>query len=145
MHRQTLQSETRPGFLAGTRDGPHLLCAGRDRTSRRFLAEALRASGMSVTEAGETAEVLDRVARTFLTGKWREPLDLVLTDARKEGLQALLPIASLREVDWATPIVVIVSAGETDVIEEAKRLGASAILETPFRLSDLVRLLMSVI
>ena len=119
----------------------NILCAGRDRLSRKILAEALQSEGMAVSEASDTAEVLDRVARTFLSGRWREPLDFVIADARHDGLQALEPIASLRKVDWATPILIIVPSGDDELLEEAKRLGAAAIIEAPFRIPDLVRLL----
>ena len=120
---------------------PTVLCSGRDRLARRILAQALRMEGIAVSEASDTTEVLDRVARTFLSGRWREPLDLVITDARQDGLQALEPIASLRRVDWATPILVIVPADDAELFAEAERLGAAAILEAPFRVPDLVRLL----
>jgi DNA-binding NtrC family response regulator len=66
----------------------------------------------------------------------REPAELVVIDASQHPSVAMALLEALRAADGAVPVIVIVGAG-SEAPDEAKRLGAEVVLESPLDVSRL--------
>jgi DNA-binding NtrC family response regulator len=116
------------------RDEVRVLVIDDEPLIRWSCAETLTASGFPVIEgdSGETAvSVLagpDRGAEVVL-------LDLILPDTRDLSLLALL-----RRLVPAVPIILMTAFPTPELVTEAQRLGAFAVVEKPFDLNGLVPL-----
>jgi DNA-binding NtrC family response regulator len=101
---------------------------------RWSCAETLMASGFAVIEGerGETAVAVlanpNRVATVVL-------LDLILPDSRDLSLLALL-----RRLAPAVPVILMTAFPTPELVTEAQRLGAFAVVEKPFDVNGLVPL-----
>lgn len=100
-----------------------------EESSRRTLAEALRAEGCSVFEAGDGVAGLEIAAR--------EPLDLVVLDLVLPRLDGEHVLARLRPSNDVAVIVVSAKRGEDDRVA-ALDLGADDYLVKPFSVRELV-------
>jgi DNA-binding response OmpR family regulator len=106
-----------------------------DDLLRGLLRSAFTRAGWSVSEARDGSEGLASYART--------PVDVVITDIlmpEKEGLE------TIRELNAQSPgvkIIAISGGGKglnLDVLDIAKRFGATVTLEKPFDLEKLLEL-----
>ena len=101
---------------------------------RWSLTESLSAAGYQVLEAATAVEALrmiDSAARDLSL----VVLDLKLPDSSDLGL--------LRQVKRLAPdcrVILITAHGTSDQLDEARRLGASDVLEKPFDLGNFVDL-----
>jgi len=97
---------------------------------RVILGIMLAAAGHQVSEAssGEAAvAALDR-----------EPVDLVISDIRMDGMSGLDLLAVIRERDLGCPVVFITAFATLDSAVEALRLGAADYLPKPFAEKDVL-------
>jgi CheY-like chemotaxis protein len=115
---------------------PRLLLAEDDFELRTMLAQNLRKDGYQVIEAKDGAQLVD-LLRSWLVERRAEPIDLVVSDNRMPGWSGLEFLRSLRQADWAIPVVLITAFGDEDLHREARRLGAAAVLDKPFDVEDL--------
>jgi CheY-like chemotaxis protein len=119
--------------------GARILLAEDDREMRLLVAEALRRDGWDVTEAWDGAHLLDMVFRHGYSGR----VAVVISDVRMPGISGLDVLAAIRRRDAAVPVVLITAFGSGDVRTEARRLGATAVLDKPFTLDKLRNLVAS--
>jgi FixJ family two-component response regulator len=54
------------------------------------------------------------------------------------GLTGLEVLAGLRKRDQSTPVILITAFGDEQTHAEAKRLGATAVIDKPFDTADLL-------
>lgn len=103
----------------------------------RSLSFALRAEGMEVTgvHSGEDA---------FLEVR-KNPFDVILLDLRLPGADGMEVLTSLRNLDIATPVVMISAHGDTRAAVKAVKTGAADYLSKPFELDELVHTINTVI
>ena len=121
-----------------------VLLAEDDPDMRWVLAWTLRQDGYEVVEV-EDGTGLEAVIRAATEGAYgAEPVDLVVSDVRMPGKSSLEVLRELRRVDWVVPIVLVTAFGSAEVHEEARRLGVRAVLNKPFNLDRLRRLLRSI-
>ena len=66
----------------------------------------------------------------------RESAELVVIDASRHPTLAMASFESLRATDGTVPVIVIAGVG-TDTHDEAKRLGAEVVLDSPLDISRL--------
>jgi DNA-binding NarL/FixJ family response regulator len=79
------------------------------------------------------------VASQLLYSKGSQGIvDLIVTDIRMPGPSGLWALATLRHLDWVTPVLVITAYDNAKTRAEAARLGAAGILVKPIDL-DLFR------
>ena len=100
-----------------------------DEDMRALVALTLRRDGIEVIEARNGLQVLDYVMRVI-----REHLpqpDLLVSDARMPGVNGLSLLESLRGVGCSVPVVFMTAHGGEGFRENAKRLGASYVLDKP--------------
>lgn len=111
---------------------PVALLVEDDADARLGLARALRRAGIECVEAGDVAS-----ARALLASSPFDVaiLDLVLGDDDGGGLAVL---AELRAVGRSVPAVIITAFADVDRLKRALNLGASFLIEKPFRGAELV-------
>lgn len=119
---------------------PLILLAEDDPEMRRLLSASLRRRGYRVREAASGLELAERLFADFDSGE--DLPHLVVSDERMPGLTGLSALRALRKRAFATPVVLITAWGDASLHEEARALGAE-VLDKPFDLEDLHRLVAS--
>jgi DNA-binding NarL/FixJ family response regulator len=112
---------------------PVALLVEDDPDSRLALARALRREGIDCIEAADAATAL-AVVRSATTIDVAI-LDLVLGDDDQGGLAVL---GALRAGGSAAPAVLITAFADVERLKRALNLGASFLLEKPFRSRELI-------
>ena len=122
----THSSETPP---TGTR----VLVVDDEPLVRWAVAETLADSGYDVLEAGDAKSALGffRGART----------DAVLLDLRLPDCNDLAVLSAIRRLSPDTPVILMTAYGSPEVLDEARRLGAFAIVDKPFELNEIPSLI----
>jgi DNA-binding response OmpR family regulator len=108
-----------------------------DVEMRRMVAGALRHDGHLVLEADTGDGLLIDVTRAFLNPNPSSVASVVISDVRMPGRDGLSVLRELRVHDWCPPVIMITAFGDSEIHEEARRLGAVAVLDKPFDLADL--------
>jgi two-component system response regulator AtoC len=93
---------------------------------RWSLAETLEASGYEVTEARDGASAI----RAFASPPGGT--DVVLLDLRLPDSSDLHILAAMRQLSPQVPVIVMTAFGTPDLLNEALRLGAYAVIDKPF-------------
>ena len=105
-----------------------------DDAVRRTWAHALKEAGHTVFEAADGEDALQVLRRNSIAVI---VLDILMP--RKEGLET---IAGIRAHSPGTKILAVSGGGDSvragDALHLAKKFGADAVLEKPFRLSVLI-------
>ncbi len=117
---------------------PRILLAEDDAEMRALVSGDLRRAGYSVVECADGAALLRRLqsaSRTEGLG-----VDLVIADVRMPELTGLEVLERLRGADPFTPYIVVTAFGSAETRRVARRLGAIAVLDKPFEIADLLRL-----
>jgi two-component system response regulator (stage 0 sporulation protein F) len=116
-----------------------IVVADDDPAFRRLLGQTLRQDGHEVVEARDGTELLRYLADPPLSGPLSPAADLVITDICMPGLSGLEALAALEHVDCLPPFIVMTAFGSRDRNEQARALGAAAVLEKPFSIERLRR------
>ena len=119
---------------------PVILVVEDDQEMRRLLATVVRGLGGEVVESADGSAASDYLRGAFANGRAGRP-DLVISDVRLPGLSGLEVLANLRRWDGRTPFVVITAFGDDETHHRAYRLGAAAVLDKPFDLDELRRVI----
>ncbi|HOU52604.1 MAG TPA: sigma-54 dependent transcriptional regulator [Myxococcota bacterium] len=100
-----------------------ILVVEDDVPVRSFVADALRASGHRVEEAGEAATALERVRG--------QDVDVVITDLKMPGRSGLDLLRDVRALADPPEVVVLTAHGTVSAAVEAIKAGAFDFLEKP--------------
>jgi DNA-binding response OmpR family regulator len=117
--------------------GIRVLLAEDDREFRALLAGELRKEGYSVTECEHGMHLLSRL-KCLDTPSEPEDFDLIISDVRMPGVTGLSILEGLHEYENVPPVILITAFGDGETHAAAKRLGAAAMLDKPFEMSDLL-------
>ena len=102
---------------------------------RWSVAETLTTLGMEVEQAATAAATLDLMAAAT------PPFDVVVLDLRLPDMNDLSLLGRIRE-RWPGAVVVLMTAfGTPEIIAEAMSIGVHGVLNKPFELEALTRLL----
>lgn len=116
-----------------------VLLAEDDVDLRRLLAETLRAEGFVVIECPNGLALVETLVSRLEAGK--PPLDLVVSDVLMPGVTGLSVLEGLSE--WGElrrlPMVLITAFGDPQLHELARQFGAVSLLEKPFEMAALMR------
>lgn len=140
MHSQAQSQQTRCGAAPRPRqqaavDAPRVLVADDDDDLRLLLSTALTAEGYHVTEAADGHRLLELVSSQLLYPVGSPALfDLLVVDIMMPGPNGLWSVATLRYLDWATPVLVVTALGEQQAKSHAGHLGAAAVMCKPLDL-----------
>ena len=131
----------RPAWTdAVTRRPRSVLVAEDDDDLRKLLADALRAEGFTVIECANGLALVEALV-------WRleaeeRPLDLIVSDVRMPGVTGLSVLEGLSA--WGEirnpPMILITAFGNPHLHELARRFGAVSLLEKPFEMKALMRM-----
>ncbi|MDK2894292.1 MAG: two-component system, response regulator, stage 0 sporulation protein [Moorella sp. (in: firmicutes)] len=99
---------------------------------RRLICEALRQLGYSLCVASEGREALEKIAS--------EAPDLVILDIKMPSMNGVEFLKELRKLSVATPVIIITAYNELDLVEQASEFGARYVLQKPFDIKQLYRL-----
>lgn len=127
---------------AALASAPRAVLAEDDPEMRALVRAVLQRDGYEVMEARNGPELAMLVRSEVLQPRMGLPADLIITDVVMPGRTGLDVLAWLRSCDWATPVVLVTAFGSAELHEEARRLGA-AVLDKPFDLEELRRLVRS--
>lgn len=122
-----------------------VLLAEDDADLRRLLAETLRAEGFCVVECPNGLALTERLVSRLEAGE--RPFDLVVSDVRLPGVTGLSVLEELSYWDELRnmPMVLITAFGDPRLRELARRFGAITLLEKPFAMTDLMRVVRAAI
>jgi two-component system, NtrC family, response regulator AtoC len=96
---------------------------------RWSLAETLGDSGYEVTEANDGASAI----RAFASP--RDGTDVVLLDLWLPDVDDLRILVAMRHLSPRIPVIVMTAFGTPELLNEALRLGAFAVIDKPFDMS----------
>ena len=115
-----------------------LLLAEDDDGLRPLLAERFRAEGFEVVEAEDGAAVVEYLAESIVQNNRHPGFDLIVSDIRLPGLNALDVLRGARGALEATPVILITAFGDQRTHDRALLLGASAVFDKPLDVDDLI-------
>lgn len=113
---------------------PRVLVAEDDRDLRNSLHAVFQRSGYDVRTVADGSALLERLGPMLLSepGHWSP--DVILTDIKMPGVDALSVIEELREVGWKTPAVVLTGYADQAVRSRIGGLRRVALFEKPVRM-----------
>ncbi|AKU94017.1 C4-dicarboxylate transport transcriptional regulatory protein [Labilithrix luteola] len=116
----------------GASDQPVVLLVEDEHEARASLARTFRREGFGCIEAADVSS-----ARTLLAEQVIDVcvIDLVLGDDDRGGITVL---QEAKEIDASLPCVLITAFADVTRLKRALNLGASYLLEKPFRAAELV-------
>ena len=117
---------------------PRILLAEDHALLRKAIRVALQRDGFDVVEASDGAELVQALQGSVTKG---DPApDLILSDQTMPGVTGIQVLEGLREAQWPLPFVLMSGSLDARLEAEAYRLGARAVLEKPFDLAELRRI-----
>jgi len=119
-------------------DIPRILVMDDDREVRHLLAKSLRDQGYDVLEAKDRDDVVGRLNLNVSNPRSLYGLDLTILDVPRAGVDGLGLLERIRESSWSTDVVIISAFADDDMVEEAMRLGAAAVVAKPIALDDFI-------
>ena len=105
-----------------------ILVVDDEEKLRRVIELQLTAAGFDVDKAGSAEEALKLVERA----------DLVVTDLKLPGMDGLQLLASIRQQNMQSPVIVMTAFGTIEAAVEAMKAGAVDFLLKPFSLDHLM-------
>lgn len=116
-----------------------ILLAEDDYEMCRLIASTLRKAGYNVTMCANGINLLSSL-RATLFGEQGESYELIITDIRMPGVTGMEILAGLNKAGDAPPVILITAFGDAETHREAADLGAVTVLDKPFEMGELVRL-----
>ena len=114
----------------------HVLVVDDEPLIRWSVTETLVDLGLDVAQADCAASALQTITTTAL------PFDVVVLDLRLPDMHDLSLLATIRQLLPATPVVLMTAFGTPEIVADARNLGVSAVLNKPFELSELGRVVL---
>ena len=119
--------------VAARREAPaRVLVAEDDRELRWLIARALRKCGFTVVEAEDGSALLERAGESLAGSESLDGFDLIVSDIRMPGFSGLDVLAGLTHAGVRVPVLLITAFGDDATHEQARRLGAVAVVDKPF-------------
>ncbi len=114
----------------------HVLVVDDEPLIRWSVTETLADLGLDVEQADCAASALQAITTTAL------PFDVVVLDLRLPDMHDLSLLATIRQLLPATPVVLMTAFGTPEIMADARHLGVSAVLNKPFELGELSRVVL---
>ena len=116
-----------------------VLLAEDDEDLRCLLAETLRREGFLVVDCPDGLSLVDKLISRLEAGE--RPFDLVVSDVRLPGVTGISVLEELAESEelHGQPVVLMSAFGDARLQAAAHRFGAVSLLEKPFEMKALIR------
>ena len=111
----------------------HVLVVDDEPLIRWSVTETLAELGLDVEQADSAASALQAITTTAL------PFDAVVLDLRLPDMKDLSLLATIRQLMPQAPVVLMTAFGTPELLANARELGVSAVLNKPFELAELSR------
>jgi len=119
-----------------------IFLAEDDDDMRSLISLSLQSDGYEVVEAKDGAELLDLLASASASPMKRP--DIIVSDVLMPCYSGLGVLAALHKSAWNIPVILITARRDDGVVNDAMRLGASAVVRKPFDIDDLRTAILSV-
>ena len=116
---------------------PRILLAEDDDELRKLLTWSLHKEGYRVTECTDGMVLLNNLDG-YLFLEEANGFDLIISDIRMPGLTGIEILEGLHTYENFPPMILITAFGDEETHAQAHRLGATAILDKPFDIEDLL-------
>ncbi len=118
----------------GVREAPrtHVLVVDDDETVRMTLADMLEGAGYAVALAASGLEGIARVR------EHQGPFDLVVTDLGMPDVPGWEVVEAVKQVDSATPVVIISGFDRQRAARRAKELKVDLVISKPFEVQEVL-------
>jgi DNA-binding response OmpR family regulator len=127
-----------PETVAAPRRRPVcLLLAEDDDAMRGFVSQALTRDGYHVDEIGSGTDLALRLDELERTPVGEREIDVIISDIHMPGRSAIDVLADHRALAAEVPFVLITAFGSEETHAQARRLGATAVIDKPFDIDDL--------
>lgn len=104
-------------------------------TIRVSVEMALKQLGHTIKQAENGQDALEKIKEFKKAG---EEIALCLTDINMPIMNGIEFITEFRKIDKFTPVVVLTTEAEKDIIQKGKEAGASGWIIKPFQAEDLI-------
>lgn len=123
-----------------TQRSKSVLVAEDDPDMRKLLVETLRAEGFTVMECADGIALIEALVSRLEAGE--QPFDLVVSDVQMPSITGLSVLGGLSEWEElrSLPMVLITAFGDPRLHELARKFGAVSVLEKPFPMTTLMRI-----
>lgn len=111
----------------------HVLVVDDEPLIRWSVTETLADLGLDVEQADCAASALQAITTTAL------PFDVIVLDLRLPDMRDLSLLATIRQLLPETPVVLMTAFGTPEIMSSAHQLGVRAVLNKPFELTELSR------
>jgi DNA-binding response OmpR family regulator len=132
-----------PVLVARTRR-LRVFLAEDDDEMRRMIAGVLRSDGHVVFEARDGSALACDLQCGLWEGSGQSMATVIISDVRMPERDGLSVLRAMRYHGGCPPFILITGFGDEDLHVEAIRLGAHAVLDKPFDLDELRRVLTAI-
>lgn len=116
---------------------PRLLVAEDDDETRGALVDLFERGGYDVRAVNDGSSLLYRLEPMLLSEPGHWPPDLILTDVRMPGLDAVNIVEELREVGWDTPVIIVTGFGDQKLRGRINKLENADYFEKPVKADEI--------
>lgn len=116
----------------------HVLVVDDEPLIRWSVTETLADLGLDVEQADSAASALHAITAAAPS------FDVIVLDLRLPDMNDLSLLATIRQLIPQTPVVLMTAFGTPEVLAQARELGVLGVLNKPFELADLSRLVLRV-
>jgi CheY-like chemotaxis protein len=109
-----------------------ILIADDDPDTLELIELAVAGPGVEIYRATDGLELLELIAE-------REPFDLIVTDINMPWIEGLQVLASIREAELETPVLVVTGLDRPGLTDTVARMRYAMLLRKPFEIADLRR------
>jgi len=114
----------------------HVLVVDDEPLIRWSVTETLADLGLDVEQADSASATLQAITTAAL------PFDVIVLDLRLPDMNDLSLLATIRQLLPETPVVLMTAFGTPELLAQARQLGVIGVLNKPFELADLGRMVM---
>ncbi len=119
---------------------PQILLAEDDQELRALITAVLRQDGFAVRPVSSGGELLEYIETSLLHSSLNPRPHLLITDVRMPGLSGLDVISILADSECLPRTIVITAFPSEETKLKALERGAAAVLDKPFDIDELRRL-----
>lgn len=116
----------------------HVLVVDDEPLIRWSVTETLAELGVDVEQADSAASALQAITTAA------PPFNLIVLDLRLPDMNDLSLLATIRQLIPEAPVVLMTAFGTPEVLAQARRLGVRGVLQKPFELAELSRMVLAV-
>ncbi|MFL5344292.1 MAG: response regulator [Hyalangium sp.] len=119
-----------------SRRGLRIILAEDDDAMRVMIQQVLTRAGHTVVAVEDGFELADYLELVRSGGGVELP-DLILSDVRMPGRTGLEVLAQVRQMGMTCPVLLLSAFADEPTREEARKLGAKALLDKPVDMDEL--------